>query len=136
MKVWILQFNYTNKKWLKPIRKRNSKIQRLWYSTEFDMKLDFEVGFAESNLLQRTYLGGDMIQKDFWNADCTLLQRDETHKVWFCIWAKLKFSSVKEFLNKSTFLELILSSRRRNMFFATSYFLQIQPQNKVSSRIR
>ena len=49
----------------KSSKKRNSKIQRLWYSTEFDMKLDFEVGFAESNLLQRTYLGGDMIQKDF-----------------------------------------------------------------------
>ena len=140
-KSGILSLKFTQNRYVwKCLLKRNSKMQRLLYPIEFDSKIDFEFASAESNLSRRTYLGGDMIQKDSWihswNAACTLLQRDETHKVWFCIWAKLNFSLVKEFLNKSTFLELHLPSRRRDMFFAKGYFMQIQPQNQVSSRIR
>ena len=118
------------------IDKRNSKIQRFRYSTESNSQLDFEVRFADSNLLRRTYLGGDLIdevlEKCFCEGFPLALKTSALPK------CKIALCGFQPFVNvyNRHFIKPFESCRRQDMFFAKGYFLQIQPQNQVSSRIR
>ena len=111
-------------------------IKKGLYSTEFDSKLDFEVGFAESNLLRRRYLGGDLIDEVLEKCFCEGFPLAmKTSALPKCKIALCGFQLFENVYSRH-FINPFESCRRQDMFFAKGYFLQIQPQNQVSSRIR